>query len=258
MGVHSQPGCKLALATDQDVHLPLIRELCPFDLAPVTSTAIQMLFGDTCAVAIMQVSVRPPPPTEWQLGLRLEVVKSALGRQPKPTPIGSRDTLKQRCPFGGLVKRIARTGTTNSCFCQLKRRDRASFTLRGYRPSRPDLFAPTARRTMTVGDVPVLQAKKLTMDEYAMNHPAGRIGKRLILKVGDVMKKSDDLPISSADASLMSELVKLSSAGVGCLLVRFCYVVARGLEVTASRTSPSSHSLSSAHGTSRFARGVVQ
>jgi hypothetical protein len=27
------------------------------------------------------------------------------------------------------------------------------------------------------------QAKKLTMDEYAMNHPAGRIGKRLILKV---------------------------------------------------------------------------
>jgi arabinose-5-phosphate isomerase len=116
VGVHSQPGCKLALATDQDVHLPLMRELCPFDLAPVTSTAIQMLFGDTCAVAIMQ-------------------------------------------------------------------------------------------------------AKKLTMDEYAMNHPAGRIGKRLILKVGDVMKKKDDLPISSADASLMSELVKLSSAGVGCLLI---------------------------------------
>lgn len=116
VGVHSQPGCKLALACDQDVHLPLLRELCPFDLAPVTSTAIQMLFGDTCAVAIMQ-------------------------------------------------------------------------------------------------------AKKLTMDEYAMNHPAGRIGKRLILKVADVMKKGDDLPVSSADATLMSELVKLSSAGVGCLLI---------------------------------------
>lgn len=57
VGVHSQKGCKLALACDMDVHLPLMRELCPFDLAPVTSTAIQMLFGDTCAVAIMQVSV---------------------------------------------------------------------------------------------------------------------------------------------------------------------------------------------------------
>jgi arabinose-5-phosphate isomerase len=65
----------------------------------------------------------------------------------------------------------------------------------------------------------VWQAKKLTMDEYAMNHPAGRIGKRLILKVADVMKKGDDLPVSSADATLMSELVKLSSAGVGCLLI---------------------------------------
>ena len=33
-----------------------VRELCPFDLAPVTSTAIQMLFGDTVAIALMQVT----------------------------------------------------------------------------------------------------------------------------------------------------------------------------------------------------------
>lgn len=39
---------------DMHVHLPLERELCPFDLAPVTSTAIQMLFGDTVAIALMQ------------------------------------------------------------------------------------------------------------------------------------------------------------------------------------------------------------
>ena len=45
-----------ALANDADTHvtLPLERELCPFDLAPVTSCAIQMLFGDTCAVAAMR------------------------------------------------------------------------------------------------------------------------------------------------------------------------------------------------------------
>lgn len=36
------------------MNLPLQRELCPFDLAPVTSTAIQMLFGDTVAIALMQ------------------------------------------------------------------------------------------------------------------------------------------------------------------------------------------------------------
>ena len=42
-------------ACDLAVHLPLERELCPFDLAPVTSTTIQMLFGDTVAIALMQV-----------------------------------------------------------------------------------------------------------------------------------------------------------------------------------------------------------
>jgi len=38
---------------DITVHLPLERELCPFNLAPVTSTAIQMVFGDTVAIALM-------------------------------------------------------------------------------------------------------------------------------------------------------------------------------------------------------------
>ena len=49
-------GCRLSAMCDMAVHLPLERELCPFDLAPVTSTAAQMLFGDTVAIALMQVS----------------------------------------------------------------------------------------------------------------------------------------------------------------------------------------------------------
>jgi arabinose-5-phosphate isomerase len=39
-----------------------------------------------------------------------------------------------------------------------------------------------------------LQARHLTQDEYAMNHPAGRIGKRLILRVSDVMLTGDKIP----------------------------------------------------------------
>ena len=50
----SNAKSKLAEQCEMHIMLPLERELCPFDLAPVTSTAIQMLFGDTCAVAIMQ------------------------------------------------------------------------------------------------------------------------------------------------------------------------------------------------------------
>ncbi|KAG9151646.1 hypothetical protein Leryth_001952 [Lithospermum erythrorhizon] len=45
--VTSVEGNCLVGLCDLNVHLPLERELCPFDLAPVTSTAIQMVFGDT-------------------------------------------------------------------------------------------------------------------------------------------------------------------------------------------------------------------
>ena len=55
VAVTSVQGCRLSAVCDLAVHLPLERELCPFDLAPVTSTAAQMLFGDTVAIALMQV-----------------------------------------------------------------------------------------------------------------------------------------------------------------------------------------------------------
>lgn len=53
VSVTSVEGNALAGVCDMNVHLPVERELCPFDLAPVTSTAIQMVFGDTVAIAMM-------------------------------------------------------------------------------------------------------------------------------------------------------------------------------------------------------------
>lgn len=104
---------------DLNVHLPLERELCPFDLAPVTSTAIQMVFGDTVAIALMA-------------------------------------------------------------------------------------------------------ARNMSRDDYAANHPAGRIGKSLIFKVKDVMKKNEELPICKEGDLIMDQLVELTSKGCGCLLVIDC------------------------------------
>jgi arabinose-5-phosphate isomerase len=54
VGISSLQTSRLREMCDMHVCLPLERELCPFDLAPVTSTAIQMLFGDTVAIALMQ------------------------------------------------------------------------------------------------------------------------------------------------------------------------------------------------------------
>jgi arabinose-5-phosphate isomerase len=106
----------LALLCDFVMYLPIEREICPFDLAPTTSTAIQLIFGDVLAVALMQ-------------------------------------------------------------------------------------------------------AKKFSIDQYAMNHPAGGIGKMIADRVEDVMSKGDELPICSGDQLLKEVLVELSRKRCGCLLI---------------------------------------
>ncbi|KMS98326.1 hypothetical protein BVRB_4g093600 [Beta vulgaris subsp. vulgaris] len=116
IGVTSNEANNLLGFCDLNVHLPLERELCPFDLAPVTSTAIQMVFGDTIAIALMA-------------------------------------------------------------------------------------------------------ARNLSREQYASNHPAGKIGKSLIFKVKDVMKKQPELPVCKEGDLIMDQLVELTSGGCGCLLV---------------------------------------
>ncbi len=106
----------LALICDFVMQLPLEREICPFDLAPTTSTAVQLIFGDVLAVALMQ-------------------------------------------------------------------------------------------------------AKKFSIDQYALNHPAGGIGKMIADRVEDVMSKGDELPLCNKDQILRELLVELSEKRCGSLLV---------------------------------------
>ncbi len=54
MAIVSNPQSHLAKCCDLFVNLPFEKELCPFDLAPTTSTAVQLLFGDMLAIALMR------------------------------------------------------------------------------------------------------------------------------------------------------------------------------------------------------------
>lgn len=101
---------------DIGINLPFEKELCPFDLAPTTSTAVQLIFGDVLSVALMKM-------------------------------------------------------------------------------------------------------KKFSLDEYALNHPAGSIGKKLMLKVEDLMLKGEELPICQGDTPLCDVLVELSNKRCGCLII---------------------------------------
>lgn len=112
----SQANSRLAKAADLAIVLPVNQELCPYDLAPTTSTAVQLLFGDCLAIALMQ-------------------------------------------------------------------------------------------------------AKQFTVNDFASNHPAGFLGRKITLKVVDIMLKNEQLPICRPNDRLMDKLHELSVKKCGCLLV---------------------------------------
>jgi arabinose-5-phosphate isomerase len=116
IAIVSRADSSLAKASDDAIVLPVMRELCPYDLAPTTSTAVQLIFGDCLAIALMK-------------------------------------------------------------------------------------------------------AKQFNVNDFAANHPAGLLGRKITLKVADLMIKGEDLPLCSPFVSLIEVLHELSVKRCGCLLV---------------------------------------
>lgn len=116
VAVISNQDSLLSKQCDYVIYLPLKKELCPFDLAPTTSSIIQLIFGNTVVTTLMK----------------------------------------------------------------------------------------------SIG---------LTKEEYAKNHPAGRIGKRLTIKVKDVMKSRESLAICHPDSLLINQIENMSSKRCGSLLI---------------------------------------
>ncbi len=54
IAIISNPDCRLKRAADYFLHLPMEKELCPFNLAPTISSTIQLIFGDILIVALMK------------------------------------------------------------------------------------------------------------------------------------------------------------------------------------------------------------
>jgi arabinose-5-phosphate isomerase len=88
----------------------------------------------------------------------------------------------------------------------------------------PHNLAPTTSSILQLlfGDllaVLLMQEKKFTLEEYALNHPSGTIGKRVTLKVVDLMLKEDALPLCSPEELLEDVLDRFSQKACGCLLI---------------------------------------
>ena len=85
-------------------------------------------------------------------------------------------------------------------------------------------LAPTSSTTasLAMGDalaVALLEARGFTADDFARSHPAGALGRRLLLHIADVMHAGADVPRVGADATLSEALVEMSRKRLGMTAV---------------------------------------
>jgi arabinose-5-phosphate isomerase len=85
-------------------------------------------------------------------------------------------------------------------------------------------LAPTTSTTvaLAIGDalaMTLMQAKGLTSDDFALNHPAGQLGKRLTLRVADLMHSGEQNPTVSINAAWLEVISAISMFGLGAVNV---------------------------------------
>jgi len=85
-------------------------------------------------------------------------------------------------------------------------------------------LAPTSSTTaaLALGDalaIALLESRKFSPHDFAKSHPGGKLGKKLTLKVKDIMSKGKDFPFVSPNTLLSKALVEISNKGLGMVAV---------------------------------------
>ena len=85
-------------------------------------------------------------------------------------------------------------------------------------------LAPTSSTTaaLVMGDalaMALLEARGFTEEDFAISHPGGRLGRKLLVKVKDIMHSGDSIPRVTAHTSLADALVEMSRKGFGMTTV---------------------------------------
>ncbi|MEJ2059191.1 MAG: KpsF/GutQ family sugar-phosphate isomerase [Gammaproteobacteria bacterium] len=85
-------------------------------------------------------------------------------------------------------------------------------------------LAPTSSTTaaLVMGDalaVALLEARGFTADDFARSHPGGRLGRRLLLHVTDIMHSGERIPLVAPDTPLSEALLEITRKGLGMTVV---------------------------------------
>lgn len=88
----------------------------------------------------------------------------------------------------------------------------------------PHNLAPTASTTvaLVLGDalaVAALTARGFTAEDFAMTHPGGALGRRLLIHVRDLMHREDELPLVRESAPFRDALLEMTRKGLGMTAV---------------------------------------
>ena len=120
---------------------------------------------------------------------------------------------------GNIV--VAMTGRTNST---LARESDVHLDVGVPTEACPLALAPTSSTTaaLAMGDalaVALLDARGFTADDFARSHPAGALGRRLLLRITDVMHSGDEVPRIGPEASISEALAEMSRKRLGMTAV---------------------------------------
>jgi arabinose-5-phosphate isomerase len=85
-------------------------------------------------------------------------------------------------------------------------------------------LAPTTSTTaaLVMGDalaIALLEARGFTAEDFARSHPAGSLGRRLLLRISDIMHVGEQIPTVAEDASISETLVEMTRKGLGMAAV---------------------------------------
>ena len=125
-----------------------------------------------------------------------------------------------------VIKRIgsALVGMTSNPNSTLAKLSDTHICIKVSQEACPLGLAPTSSTTATLvmGDalaVALLNARDFTADDFALSHPGGSLGKRLLLRLQDIMHYGERLPIVTEQAKIKDALVEMSLKGLGMTAV---------------------------------------
>ena len=85
-------------------------------------------------------------------------------------------------------------------------------------------LAPTSSTTaaLVMGDalaVALLKARGFTAEDFALSHPGGALGRKLLLRVNDIMHTGDEIPHVSKEATLRDALLEITRKNLGLTVI---------------------------------------